>query len=144
MIYTHAAAAIIAASLGAAGAWQIQDWRYGEKEAEHERQKLVEVERAGETAVRRLDAVLLAQSESVARAGRLRRDLDSSRAELERLRTAINSPLSGGEAAQATCPDRADTVGELLAACAAELVEVGERADRHASDVKTLTDAWPK
>ncbi len=31
MIYTHAAAAIIAAALAATGAWQVQNWRYGEQ-----------------------------------------------------------------------------------------------------------------
>lgn len=34
MIYTHAAAAIVAAALAAAGTWQVQNWRYGAKEAD--------------------------------------------------------------------------------------------------------------
>lgn len=34
MIYTHLAAALIAASAAAFGTWQIQEWRYGSKEAE--------------------------------------------------------------------------------------------------------------
>lgn len=144
MIYTHAAAAIIAASLGAAGAWQIQEWRFDAKEKAHAEQKLVEVRQSAAAAIRQLDNVLVAQNAGAARAVRLRSDLDSARTELDRLRTAINSTVPGGDATQATCPDRADTVGELLAACAAELVEVGERADRHTNDVKTLTDAWPK
>ncbi len=29
MLYTHAAAALIAAAVAAAGAWQTQNWRYG-------------------------------------------------------------------------------------------------------------------
>lgn len=33
MIYTHAAAAIAGAAIAFAGAWQVQEWRYGAKEA---------------------------------------------------------------------------------------------------------------
>ena len=33
MIYTHAAAALAAAALAFAGAWKVQDWRYGAQEA---------------------------------------------------------------------------------------------------------------
>lgn len=34
MIYTHLAAALIAGAVAAASAWQVQEWRYGAKEAE--------------------------------------------------------------------------------------------------------------
>lgn len=34
MIYTHIAAALIAGALAFGGAWKVQDWRYGAKEAE--------------------------------------------------------------------------------------------------------------
>lgn len=34
MIYTHAAAAIVAAVVAAAGTWKVQDWRYTAREAE--------------------------------------------------------------------------------------------------------------
>ena len=42
MVYTHLAAAIVGAAIAAAGAWQVQGWRYGEQIAsintEHARQ----------------------------------------------------------------------------------------------------------
>ena len=143
MIYTHAAAAIIAASLGAAGAWQIQEWRFDAKEKAHAEQKLVEVRQSAATAIRQLDNVLVAQNAGAARAIRLRSDLDSARTELDRLRIALRA-LPSADPTTASCSDRADPARELLAACAAELVEMGGIADRHASDAKTLTDAWPK
>lgn len=34
MIYTHAVAAILAALLAGTGAWQVQAWRYGAREAQ--------------------------------------------------------------------------------------------------------------
>ena len=143
MIYTHAAAAIIAASLGAAGAWQIQEWRFDAKEKAHAEQKLVEVRQSAATAIRQLDNVLVAQNAGAARAIRLRSDLDSSRTELDRLRIALRA-MPPADPTTGTCPDRADPARELLAACAAELQDLAGKADRHASDAKTLTDAWPR
>ena len=130
MIYTHAAAALIAASIAATGAWQVQNWRFDAKEKAHAEQKLVEVQQSAATAIRQLDNVLMAQNAGAARAIRLRSDLDSA------LPTA--DPTTG------TCPNRADPARELLAACAAELVEMGGIADRHASDALMLQQAWPK
>ena len=144
MIYTHAAAALIAASIAATGAWQIQNWRFDAKEKAHAEQKLVEVRQSAAAAIRQLDNVLLAQNAGAARAIRLRSDLDSSRSELDRLRNAVARTMPGAGSAPGACPNRADPARELLAACAAELVEMGGIADRHASDAKTLTDAWPK
>lgn len=143
MIYTHAAAALIAASIAATGAWQIQNWRFDAKETEREQQKLVEVRQSAATAIRQLDNVLVAQNAGAARAIRLRSDLDSARTELDRLRIALRA-LPSADPTTGACPNRADPARQLLATCAAELVEMGGIADRHASDAKTLTDAWPK
>ena len=143
MIYTHAAAARIAASIAATGAWQVQNWRYGAKETEREQQKLVEVRQSAATAIRQLDNVLRAQNAGAARAIRLRSDLDSARTDLDRLRIALRT-LPTADPTTGTCPDRADPARELLAACAAELVEMGGIADRHASDALMLQQAWPK
>jgi hypothetical protein len=40
--------------------------------------------------------------------------------------------------------ERADSLGASLADCSREYTGVAVAADRHASDVKTLIDAWPK
>lgn len=143
MIYTHAAAALIAASIAATGAWQVQNWRFDAKEKAHAEQKLVEVQQSAATAIRQLDNVLMAQNAGAARAIRLRSDLDSARTELDRLRIALRT-LPTADPTTGTCPDRADPARELLAACAAELVEMGGIADRINSDRQTLIDAWPK
>lgn len=143
MIYTHAAAALIAASIAATGAWQVQNWRFDAKEKAHAEQKLVEVQQSAATAIRQLDNVLMAQNAGAARAIRLRSDLDSARTELDRLRIALRATPTA-DPTTGTCPDRADPARELLAACAAELVEMGGIADRINSDRQTLIDAWPK
>ena len=145
MIYTHAAAALIAASIAATGAWQVQNWRYGAKETEREQQKLVEVRQSAATAIRQLDNVLMAQNAGAARAIRLRSDLDSARTELDRLRIALRAmPMPRTETSTSACPDRADPSRELLAQCAAELQDLAGKADRHANDALMLQQAWPK
>jgi len=40
--------------------------------------------------------------------------------------------------------ERANTASSLLGDCAAQYRSVAEKADRHANDAKTLTDAFPK
>ena len=136
--------AAIIATTGFAGGWHIQTLRYTAQEHERDQQKLAQVQQSAATAIRQLDNVLVAQNAGAARAIRLRSDLDSSRSELDRLRTQLARPMPRAETATGACPDRADTVSELLTACAAELQDLAGKADRHASDAKTLTDAWPK
>ena len=144
MIYTHAAAAIIAASLGAAGAWQIQEWRFDAKEKAHAEQKLVEVRQSAAASIRWMDNTLDAQNAATARSVGLRRDRDSAYAELDRLRNAVARTMPGAGSAPGACVERANTVDQLLATCATELVEMGGIADRINSDRQTLIDAWPK
>lgn len=42
-----------------------------------------------------------------------------------------------------TLIDRANTTGDLLGDCAERYRGVAEKADRHANDARTLSDAWP-
>ena len=135
------AAIIAAASFGTA--WRIQDWRFDAKEKTHEEQKLVQVQHSAAVQIRRADNVIVAQNAATSRAVALRRDLDSARSELERLRLALASSVPGTGDAAGSCPVTDDPARQLLATCAAELVEMGGIADRHASDVQTLMAAWP-
>lgn len=143
MIYTHAIAAIAAAAIAATGAWQVQNWRYEAKENERAKQELAQIQLSAAASIRRLDNTIAAQNSAATRAVGLRRDRDSAYVELERLRAQLAN-VPGGDATPSACPDRAATVRELFATCATELVEMAGIADRHASDAKTLIDAWPK
>ena len=74
----------------------------------------------------------------------LRSDAAASRGALDRLRNAVRS-ASGGVPGSASNPIGGPaTPAELLLECGAEAQRLAEAADQHASDVKTLTDAWPK
>jgi hypothetical protein len=135
-------AAIIAATGFGAG-WQLQSWRYGAKEAQYAEQKLAQVQHSAAASIRRADNVILAQNAARSRMVRLRRDLDGALSGLDRLRLALARPVPGTSATGDACPVTDDPARQLLATCAAELVEMGGIADRHASDVQTLMAAWP-
>ena len=71
-------------------------------------------------------------------AGRAAATADGLRGTLYEFRASLPN------AAPATVIARADSVAELLGACADEYRSVAEAADRIASDRQTLIDAWPK
>lgn len=149
MIYTHVAAAIVAGALAFWGGWATQGWRLGEqiskmKEAQAEAVNVATREaRAQESA--RFTNVQEAQNAAQKRAQVARADADRARGELDRLRDDIRATAGGvpGESA-AACAQRADTSADLLGQCAAAYIDLAAIADRHASDARTLIEAWPK
>ena len=149
MIYTHAAAALLGASIAAVGAYKVQDWRYtGQinqiKAAQAEAVNTATREaRAQESA--RFKGVQDAQAAAQTRAQVARRDADRARSELDRLRNDISATRGGvpGESPGA-CTVRADAAGELLAQCAGAYQGMAEVADRLNADRLMLMEAWPK
>lgn len=149
MIYTHAAAALIAAALAAAGAWQVQAWRYGEQIATIRADAAESTARAEKAAqlVRetRQQEVNRATQNAARRAQTARTDADNARAELDRLRDDLRASAVPASGDACTAADqRAATVEELFAECAGAYQGMARTADGHANDVKTLSDAWPK
>ena len=149
MIWTHAAAALLGASIAAVGAYKVQDWRYtGQinqiKAAQAEAVNTATREaRAQESA--RFTNVQEAQNAAQKRAQVARADADRARGELDRLRDTIRATAGGvpGEST-ASCTQRADTSADLLGQCAAAYLDLAAIADRHANDARTLIEAWPK
>jgi len=149
MIYTHAAAALLGASIAAVGAYKVQDWRYtGQinqiRAAQAEAVNTATREaRAQESA--RFKGVQDAQAAAQTRAQVARRDADRARGELDRLRNDLSATRGGvpGEST-AACTQRADAAADVLAQCGAAYQDLAAIADRHASDARTLIEAWPK
>lgn len=141
MLYTHVAAAILAAVLAAAGTWQVQGWRIDQIKAQHAQAladartsaeaKAAALQETKDEAIRRANQRAIAQQNAA----------DSARSELDRLRLDI----AARDAATAGSPgaDAAATARALLAQCAARYSELAAKADRHANDAVTLRDAWP-
>ena len=149
MIYTHAAAIIIAAALAGWAGWSVQGWRMGEQIAALKTAQAEAVNTATREAraqeSKRFQGVQDAQAAAQTRAVAARRDADAARTELDRLRNSVAATRGGvpGEST-AACAQRADAAADVLGQCAAAYSDLAAVADRHASDARTLIEAWPK
>ena len=142
MIYTHVAAAILAAAIAATGAWKVQQWRFDAKEKERVEQELNDERVRAATQIRREEAVIVAQNESQVRTRRLRLDADAARAAADGLRASTDAALRAATASHDACLVRTDTLGELLVAVEEAGRGMAQKADLHANDARTLSDAW--
>lgn len=136
------AAIIAAASFGTA--WRIQDWRFDAKEKTHAEQKLAQVQLSAAADIRRMDNTIQAQRAATSRAVALRRDLDSSRSELERLRDTLARPVPGTSAASDACVESGSKRNVVLLECLASYEALARDADLWKNDALMLRDAWPK
>ena len=149
MIWTHTAAALLGAAIAATGAWQVQSWRYTGQIAAIQAAQLEAVNTATREAraqeSKRFQGVQDAESAAKTRAVAARRDADAARSELDRLRGTLSIARGGvpGEST-AACTQRADAAGDVLGQCAAAYSDLAAIADRHASDARTLIEAWPR
>lgn len=149
MIWTHAAAAILAALIAFTGGWKVQGWRLGEQITQIKAAQLEAVNAATRearaTESRRFTNVQEAQNAATKRAQIARADANRARSELDRLRNDISATRGGvpGESPGA-CTVRADATGELLAQCAGAYQGMAEVADRLNADRLMLREAWPK
>lgn len=101
--------------------------------------------RAAEQANELLQKVSDAQNEAKKRESSLRAVADGARAESDGLRGDIDvmrAQLAG--ATQSAAVERAAAVATILQHCSRQYSDLAARADRHANDVRTLIEAWPK
>ena len=149
MIYTHAAAIIIAAALAGWAGWSVQGWRMGEQIAALKTAQAEAVNTATREAraqeSKRFQGVQDAQAAAQTRAVAARRDADAARTELDRLRNSVAAARGGvpGESA-AACAQRADAAGDVLGQCAAAYSDLAAVADRLNADRLMIQEAWPK
>jgi hypothetical protein len=143
MIYPYVATALLSACLAFGGAWQVQNWRYGAKEKDHAQAALAQVAEARVMDSKRQSLLASTQNTATVRAGVLRAAGAAAGDELERLRAQSAAALLAARASHAACIERADALGAVFDQCAVQYEGLASIADRHASDVKTLSDAWP-
>ena len=125
--------------------WTAQGWHRDSLEKADAEQKLVDARANAAASIRRTDAVIEAQNAAQARDRNLRIAVSLARDERERLRVELEEAQRrlAGLPAEA-CIKRADTLSDVLNQCTERYTGVAEKADRHANDVKTLMDSWPK
>lgn len=101
--------------------------------------------RAAQQAAALSQAVTKAQNEAKSRENTLRAAADSARSESDGLRNDLNA-LRGqyDQLSRDAVIERAAAVGVVLDQCARQYQGLAEKADRHANDVRTLIEAWPR
>ena len=144
MIYTHLAAAVIAAL----AAWFFQDNRYtaelAELRLEHANAviKTTSTLRAEQHAITtKYQGALNAATE---RETISRRHLAAAARESDGLREQLSATARRiATAPPATVAEYATAVSGLFTDCSRSYQELAGQADGHANDVRTLTEAWP-
>ena len=94
----------------------------------------------------RANNVIVAQNAAVLRNRSLQADAVGARSESQRLCDALETAAVALRLPGDTCSasiDNAAAVGQLLAQCAAAYTDLAGKADGHANDAKTLSEAWP-
>lgn len=145
MIYTYLLAAIVSAALSGWGVWQVQDWRYGNKEAERISQVLEDNRLNRVTEQKQAKTVIGAINEARKREATARDDAAGAQSERDKLRNDLDklkSSLPG--LTPDACRERAATVTELFDRCTNAYQGLAGKAQRHADDTLTLEQAWPR
>jgi chromosome segregation ATPase len=137
-------AALLVTAMGFGAGWKVQQWRFDAQEAERAKRELVAIQSAAEADLRRQAAIASAQDAAVRRERQLRNDAAGSRDALVGLSHAADAALRAAEASHGACLNRATALSDVLETVSTERRELSEKADRHVSDIQTLTDAWPK
>ena len=144
VIYTYAATAILSASLAFTGGWQINQWRHDSEQKQAIEAAAVAQRELHALEQKRSNGVIAAQNVARTRETALRRDADSARTELDSLRTQSDAALLRARSSHDACNIAAAAQAVVLTQCATELQTLARDADGHASDAKTLMDAWPR
>jgi hypothetical protein len=106
------------------------------------RTQAMEAARAQEQAFNaRLNEATHEHQQTLARA---RVQASAARAELDRLRDDLADPNRLSDLAGAAGGIRPDPARALLGECASAYLELAQRADEHAADVRLLLNSWPR
>lgn len=149
MVYTHIAAALAGAAIAFAGAWKTQDWRYGAQiatiKAQHAEDYAKAQQRALDETTRLQAQKDKATKDAEKRALKNAADLATARLVGDGLRDELAAArLQLSEASRNSLNQYAATLGDVFAECVRRYQELAGKADGHASDSRTLIDAWPK
>ena len=154
-VWMYLLAALFFTSVGGTGAWWATQAHYKSQLEIVKRQHSEAIAQALERN-RAATQIVFKKYEGALNAARNRNTVvqgaaDGARDELERLRSVIATRAAQpAEPAPTACTVAATARDELQRTCEAaveslarELVDVARAADAHASDLKTMIDAWP-
>lgn len=121
----------------------VNGWRYDVKIANIEKAYQLEVEQSERKTRQIADQYMEALNNARTRENEIRLAADGARSELDRLRITIKKRSSAVTASPASAVDYSIASADVFGECAAELTALAGKADGHASDIKTMIEAWP-
>ena len=137
-------ATVISAAAGFAAAWNLQAHQITKLSLEHANERIAIQRTARATIERTSNAVIQAQNAAAGRVAALKRDADTVRAAAGGLRDDLDTTRRAAATTIDACNRHSATVSELLVEAVGVGRELAQACDGHASDVRTLMDAWPK
>ena len=137
-------AALISSGIAFYGGWSVNQWR-----CESDQKQAIEAAAVAQRELhaveqKRSNGVIAAQNVARTRETALRRDADSARNALDSLRTQSDAALQSARSSHDACIVTANAQAVVQSQCTTELQTLARDADGHASDAKTLMDAWPR
>ena len=132
----------IAAGFGLA--WQLQANTITQLELDQSNERSSIQRAARQNIERYMQTVGTAQANATNRNVALRTVVDRTRDVGNGLRLQTAATVRAASSDPATSADAAAALGAVFDKCSTELESMAERADRHASDVQMMQEAWPK
>lgn len=128
--------------------WNIQSWRYQSQIAtlktEYATAQFNALEKANAETIRLTEQAQQASIDAQNRIQRINAERNKLRASIDGLRSSSTEALLLSGYSHAACIDRATALKDVFDQCTGEYGSLAEKADRHTSDLQTLSDAWPK
>jgi len=137
-------AALISSGISFYGGWTVNQWRCESAQKQAIEAAAVAQRELHALEQKRSNGVIAAQNVARTRETALRRDADSARDALDSLRTQSDAALLIARSSHDACIVTANAQAVIQSQCTTELQTLARDADGHASDAKTLIDAWPR
>jgi hypothetical protein len=141
-----AAVGIASAAASALLTWQLSSGHFRsqalQREVDLQRSTLSALERQAAETQRMQEKKDEALRLAAVRQSALASDVAAGRDALERLSHTAARAIQGAKDSHSACLEKVDAFADVFGQCRVRLREVGEAADDHASDAKTLIDAW--
>ena len=136
--------AAVSAAAGFAVAWQLQAHQIVKQELNHAQERISQQRIARATIERTSNAVITAQNAAATRVAVLRKQSAAVRVSADGLRDDLDATMRAAASTIDACNQHSATVSQLLIESATVNRELAQACDGHASDVRTLVEAWPK
>lgn len=145
----QACIALAVAALVFGAGWSVNGYRLGEQIAELKREQAQAITKGVKDALETTTALQAKKDRALAAANvrghALSAAVDNAAAESNRLRDELSrADARIAQAADAAVRDYAVAANAVFADCSRQYQNMAAKADGHASDVRTLIEAWPE